>query len=165
MSIVELLKSVDILARAIAEKTKELEDLKKVYEEKLETINAYILNVQESILLQDQDEIDDDHFISQITEPIRCTKCNTEVYGNTLDSKFILVPKSKLKNIIPKQMKPEVKIPNVEKLTLSSSTDSEKLTRNHHYSKSKKTCSYCKKAGHSRAKCLTRLSTPSSDGS
>lgn len=157
MSIVELQKSVDTLARAVADKTKELEDLKKVYDEKLNTINAYMLNVQESLGLEGQDEIDDDHFISRISEPIRCDKCDTEVYGNDAGSQFVLVPKSMLRNIISQK---KVEIPAMQNLTLAEPIHSEKSSKNHHYSKSKKTCSYCKKTGHSRAKCLTRLSTP-----
>lgn len=189
MAIIELLKSVDNLAKAIVEKTKELDQLKREYEGRLRVVNKYIEQIQltgevtagrataeipkpakgipkrkgleevpkpgkgpdevpkpakwisEEIpnpaIENSATEIHEEEFIQQIANT-ECLNCKHPINPN-----FILLPRYLIKV--------EDDVPEIEKLVLPE------------VGKSKPTkgfCSYCKKPGHNRGKCVERLSKP-----
>ncbi|RCK59502.1 hypothetical protein Cantr_07436 [Candida viswanathii] len=147
MSIIELLNEIGKLAQIINEKNQELESLRQSYDAKLQIINQYIENLK----LSSTSTISDDELIAQISQPIECLKCHHRVWENSQESEFLLIPKSKIERV----SKVEDKTPTAQ-APAPSHTAPQKLSKN----KSKIECSYCKKTGHTRAKCRVRLSTP-----
>lgn len=174
MSIVELLKSVDTLAKIINQKNLELEELKKGYDSKLHEINKYIRILQEQEGIETEKDIPEDVFREKISSTIKCNKCNHEVWNINSDSDFIIIPKRKLKYLLGHESDrrllnelKELKIQNDS--TVYNNSDirpspheypGPKGYKKQYNTKSKKTCSYCSKPGHSRAHCLVRLATP-----
>ncbi|ABN68470.2 Zn-finger, CCHC type, partial [Scheffersomyces stipitis CBS 6054] len=173
MSAMELSSTVDQLARVIISKNKQLEDLSSVYEKKLQTLNEYISKIQ--IALGNEvagsssiQSIVDDDFLAEIQKDISCPRCNSVLHDKSDDYEYIKIPK---KTIRPtnmantgKEFNP-IKSPEVEKSISVGSVSSEVSSKNsssHRHQQSKKICSYCKKPGHSRAKCYVRLSKPQS---
>ncbi|CAH6719032.1 hypothetical protein CLIB1444_01S19922 [[Candida] jaroonii] len=137
MSIVDVSQSVGELAAAVNEKIKELESLKSQYNYKLDIINQYI-----SLLpTENNDYIDDDELIQIIKDT---------------DGDFIKLPKKLIR--VPEDIKKNTEDsgPQIRHLSLDS-TNSNKVKETKYLNKSKKTCSYCNKTGHNRAKCFKRL--------
>ncbi|ODV79984.1 uncharacterized protein CANTADRAFT_25749 [Suhomyces tanzawaensis NRRL Y-17324] len=166
MSVVELLKSVDSLARLITERTQELEKLKQDYNAKLQTINAYLEQLpQHGVLGLGKHELDEKAFLEAVSADMDCPKCQSKVYLNGADSDYILIPKQKLR-LLGIESTPEIddRLASLKLSTTKEQATGHEYPRNptkhYHNSKSKKICSYCKKPGHSRAKCLVRLLTP-----
>mmetsp|Transcript_81 Transcript_81/g.84 ORF Transcript_81/g.84 Transcript_81/m.84 type:complete len:180 (+) Transcript_81:30-569(+) len=177
MSIVELLKSVDTLAKIINQKNLELEELKKGYDSKLHEINKYIRILQEQEAIETEKDIKDipeEIFREKIGSTIRCSNCDHEVWSINSDSDFIIIPKRKLQYLLGHERDGSL-LNELKDLTIQNDLATHKSpeirSSPHHYSgfngykkqyntKSKKTCSYCSKPGHSRAHCLIRLSTP-----
>lgn len=171
MSIVELLKSVDQLAKAVTSKNKELDQLKENYNAKIEQMNHYLSKIQQLALPQtsNDSEINDEEFLDMVNSS-QCSNCNLK-----LDTEeYIVIPRAQLKQLISNdsQLKDDLanlkldntineeerhsaSIPTAHKSKQSIYTPPVKERGN-----TKKICSYCKKQGHTRAKCLTRLSTP-----
>lgn len=136
MSIVDVLQSVGELAAAVNEKIKELESLKSQYNAKLSVINQYI-----SLLPIDNNEtISDDELIKIIQDS---------------DSNYIKIPTKLVR--VPENLNKDTNdiVPQIRHLLL----DSNKPKDNKYQNKSKKTCSYCNKPGHNRAKCFKRLNS------
>lgn len=179
MSIVELLKSVDTLAKVIHQKNLELEELKRGYDSKLREINKYIevLHKQENI--EDGPQVNEKDFRDIIREPVKCEKCDHTIWNMDEESDFIIMPKRKLQYILKKDNRESIEklLDRLDRESLSApdSEDKSKIRQStvgdnmqttapkayrKHYNKSKKTCSYCSKPGHSRAHCMVRLTNP-----
>ena len=137
MLIVDVSKTVGDLAKAIAEKSQELELLKQEYLGKIAIVNSYI----ESINSNNCDDLDEPAFLNVLTTKIECPHCQKTVCGIEKSANYVMVPKGILRGIEPKQemVKQEV-IPSKPKK-----------------GSQKKTCSYCNRTGHSRARCFERL--------
>lgn len=153
MGILELLKSVDELAKVIVQKNNELEQLKEGYDSKVRQLNEYIALVQQGLQIHDDERtITGDELLETMKQPIKCSHCHNKL---SLDGDFILIPKRKVallgtkdtstRNIDEKQL-PGITVPTKEKKSKSTSN--------------KRICSYCKTLGHSRAKCPARLGLP-----
>ena len=174
MSIVELLKSVDTLAKIINQKNNELEELKKGYDAKLHEINKYIRILQEHEGVEPDGEMPDAVFREKIDSITKCSKCDHEIWNINSNSEFIIIPKQKLQYLLGNESDKRL-LDGLRELTIQkdSGTDtnseirpspkgysSPKGYKKQYNTKSKKTCSYCSKPGHSRAHCLIRLATP-----
>lgn len=143
MSIVELLQTVDTLAQLINQKNKELEKLKLNYDAKLKQINQYI-----SLFSTDDQPIEDKKLLDIINTPVKCNNCDHVVWDITQDTHYIIIPKNSIKYLQSDALKT---LPAKEPFQYQppKSTPNSK----------KKTCSYCNKTGHSRARCFKRLNT------
>ena len=174
MSIVELLKSVDTLAKIINQKNHELEELKKGYDAKLHEINKYIRILQQQEDVKPDVEMPEEVFRDKIDTIIKCNKCDNEIWNINSDSEFIIIPKKKLRYLLRNESDEKL-LDGLRELDLQKSPNSDttpeirpspkeyssvKSYKKQYNTKSKKTCSYCSKPGHSRAHCLTRLATP-----
>lgn len=168
MLIVEFLKTVGQLAEAITHKNAELERLKIEYEKKLALLNSYIGIYASN---QDGQELDDTKLIDLISQDFKCPNCEHKLYSLMKDSDFVLIPKKKIKT-------PQTGSPGLSDQLRQLSLDAQKLSsttldqkenqpiqekqKRHHGGKQKRTCSYCKESGHSRAKCFKRLTKDTS---
>ncbi|RCK62939.1 hypothetical protein Cantr_09475 [Candida viswanathii] len=148
MSIIELLNEIGKLAQIINEKNQELESLRQSYDAKLQIINQYIENLK----LPPTSTISDEELIAQISQPIECLKCLHRVWENSKESEFLLIPKSKIERVS--------KVVENTTPTAQAAAPSHTAPLKPSKNKSKIECSYCKKTGHTRAKCRVRLSTP-----
>lgn len=157
MSIVELSNSVDKLAKAVAEKNKELDKLKQSYEEKIDQLNECILLLTEGI--KKSEEFTEYTLLDDYKKAITCSNCRSSV---VFDENYLVVPLGK----ISKQIQGTELSKKFHQLEISRSTEQkgEKLStvkpKKKERTKNKIICSYCKKPGHTRAKCEARLSTP-----
>lgn len=143
MSIVDLLSSLDSLAKVINKKNHEVDALKKELEQKLTLVNLYLLG------LHQYDIEENDILLTQLQNTIHCPNCDCKVWDNkTLD--FILIPKANLKK---KEKEEEQDIPD---MAISKLNIDKQPSRKH----GKISCSYCKELGHTRAKCPVKLATP-----
>lgn len=164
MSIVDVLRSVDELAKAINEKSQELTRLKTQYSEKLLLLNTYVDHLPVT-----SDSINDDELLEQINKDVKCENCSHTVWSNlNKDSKFVVLPKGVVRNPnlnIGKDqstnytIRHEDTMQNTNKETYNTTHNNPKNKK--FFNKSKKICSYCKKPGHSRSKCFVRLSKES----
>lgn len=153
MSIIELLNEIGKLAEIINEKNRELENLRKNYDSKLQVINKYIEDLSLSLSpLPSLDTITDENLITRLSTPIECPNCHNRVWENSKNSDFLLIPKHKITTGSELQQEDT----SLTTLTQSLPPLSNKPSKN----KSKIECSYCKKKGHTRAKCRIRLNTP-----
>lgn len=181
MLIVDVLKTVGQLASAISQKTRELEELKQQYESKIHILNKYIEKIQRGP--HDNSAKSQESITNMLDTPLRCSACQNTVYDLETESDYILVPKNKahlLKEEPEKDMEP---LPKLDELSVYDSGNADQNpygsssrnplgnssrslqgnpSQNDPYEKpkkasKKKTCSYCHQAGHSRARCLTRL--------
>ncbi|KAI5962219.1 uncharacterized protein KGF55_003295 [Candida pseudojiufengensis] len=150
MSIADLSREVDNLAKIIINKNTELEQLKRGYDLKIKTINDYIAKFQAES--KDKERISDEHFHKLLQNKVECPKCGSNL--NDGEEEFILIPKSQIPYLLPEsqtQNKPIV--PTKIQPNLSSTPS--------HESKSKKKthiiCSFCKESGHTRARCHKKL--------
>lgn len=159
MSLLEVLKSVDELARAYQEKTKVLDQLKSEYEGKLALINKYI----ETLPKEDsQALINDEELLNRLKEPVACKNCNNTVWNNG-EGNMVLLPRSCVK--VPESSKDpkdpknpketDDMIRRLQLIQIHPSTPNHNSRANKN--SSKRVCSYCQKKGHSRAKCFARL--------
>lgn len=190
MSIVEILSSVDSIAKAIAKKNQELETLKQQLAHELSIVNTYISNHLDS----EATNTDYKTILHQLEPTVECPNCKHTIWNNQ-DPRcpFVLVPKSKLSqpasspetelrklsinsnvpledNRQSEREKPTSLSPTTTSLSPTKSSPPPSSTvpnakaklRNPKVSlKSKsKLCSYCKQQGHTRAKCMLRLTTP-----
>lgn len=150
MSIVELLKTVDHLARAVAQKNQELDTLKRHYDAKLKHMDLLLNQVEQLVL--DPHASAKDH-----VESLKCSHCyhaiNTEGY--------VILKKEPVLQML-RQIDPSK---SQETLRL---TDSQPTATVPHYKSppvnspkpTNRACSYCHEVGHTRAKCIKRLTTP-----
>lgn len=171
MSIVDLLKSVDTLAKLITQKNQELESLKKNYDAKLNQINKFINLINSQTSLEQEpprDEISDDELLKIIDKKISCLSCHQEIWDINEDTDFIIIPKKKIQFLL-KQQQWDQKNSNelsdkLNNISIGASATDDRSPSPyqstytpHKKSNFKKTCSYCHKKGHSRARCLERL--------
>lgn len=139
MSIADILKSLSELAEAVNAKSKELDDLKALYNTKLSAVNEYLKTLPINL-----GEFTENEFMETIKQPIQCKNCKKPLNGN-----FIIIPKSTIHIETTHKSsdnKVELRIPppSVPKAPK-------------HENKSKRTCSYCHKSGHTRSRCFKRL--------
>lgn len=176
MSVVDLLKSVDTLAKIINQKNRELDELKKGYDAKLHEINKYVEVLQKLGLTDDKNEVmSEERFRKIIHQPAKCSNCNHEIWNIDGDGELVAIPRKKLQYILQNtHMDVPSLLGGMEDLKIKDNESScfEPRVRpnfkgnqssngeRHFANKSKKTCSYCKKTGHSRAHCLVRLNNP-----
>lgn len=91
MSIVDILSSLDALAKAINKKNQQVDQLQQQLLEKLANLNQYLNNISDY-------NLDPDTLIDRLQDKICCNNCNCTIWDNeNLD--FLLIPKSKLKKI------------------------------------------------------------------
>ncbi|KAK6459002.1 Zn-finger, CCHC type [Scheffersomyces xylosifermentans] len=174
MSTIELSKTVDDLAKVIANKNKELEELKQDYDEKMHILSNYLSKLQEVIGTTANGEewdIDEESLLKSLTLPMKCPSCNTSIVSNEEDFEYIRIPKKRIRrsphyNTNLGSSKSVSSIESAGDYLTGDRGQESKTTRpastNKIHQKSKKVCSYCNKPGHSRAKCFLRLSTPPS---
>lgn len=151
MSIIELLNEIGKLAQIINEKNHELENLRKNYDTKLQMINKYIEELSLSSS-SSPSTITEERLIAQLSESIECPNCQYRIWENCKNSDFLLIPKSKIATRSNPGLYDKASTPPtpVEPSTITKP----------YKKKSNIVCSYCKKTGHTRAKCRTRLITP-----
>lgn len=159
MAIVELLKSLDNLARAIVEKNKEVDEMKKEYESKLRTVNQYLKLLQDPT---NHSTTNEETFLTALANQATCPHCEKHL-NTSASSEFVLIPR----NQIAIKSTPVGDEEEAQETTINDTTEectSKESEIRHGQAKkqnnSKRICSYCKAPGHSRAKCFKRLSTP-----
>lgn len=169
MSLVDVLKSVGELANAINKKTRELDELKHLYDSKLRDLNTYI----ESLHISNT-HISPEVLQRQLDSQIHCPKCDECIWENG-KQEFVLIPKQLIElESIPATQNDKF-IPNLRGHSLNDQAKgiqeiqdklqqhnfhrptSDKPDQKPQHNKSKRICSYCKKTGHSRARCYKRL--------
>ncbi|KAM9910514.1 hypothetical protein OXX69_004414 [Metschnikowia pulcherrima] len=158
MSFADISKSLGELAGAIAKKNKEVEELKSEYERKLRVVERYLQHFPGA-----EPALDANALVTLLEndEPVTCPNCSTTLYDLSKHTGFVLVPKNRLR--IQSETGTEIIASDQENLSGSRdqphklSEPAKKPYNNRHGSKSKRTCSYCNKTGHSRARCFTRL--------
>lgn len=170
MLLLELSKSMGDLAIVINKKTAELDAVKSEYSKKLSILNKYIEKIEK--LTQPQEgELKRNGDESLLQNSIDCPNCHHKVYDLESESEFILIPCNKFillcdtSDELPNERQSsqpahegnssqparDTGQPNAKYL-ISTKPKASKSGN------SKKTCSYCHKSGHSRARCFTRLS-------
>lgn len=159
MSIVEVLKSVEVLAKAVHEKSKHLDELIAQYNTKILLVNKFLDKLPTDCEINKL--LTEEQFIDSINHP-QCPKCQA-----TIDDEFLIIPKRKVavENDAENESKvsKSTNVPHDELSTsspehISSYLPNKSTTSQHKYQeKSKKVCSYCKRTGHSRARCFKRL--------
>lgn len=168
MSVVELLKTIDGLANAINEKNKEIENLKRNYSEKIFIVNSYISLLQQAGSFEtdkQQNAFNEEDLIKALKEPLRCSKCSATIISNESNKDFFILPKNTIQFLngkIEEQVSPPKLETNKSNETTIQRSEDKYSKRNDHKNKSKKTCSYCHKTGHSKARCFKRLNTTKS---
>lgn len=171
MSIVDILKSLDELAKAITQKNIEVDELKKLYNHKISIINQYVELLDSDIDFEKiENEILEMELVERLEKPIVCENCNNSISLLDGSSKFALIPKSRIRQVklnkTPSTNRGDIVHDNGSSANITPSNVNgyipaklEKRGQIHAYNRnqSKKTCSYCNKPGHTRAKCFTRL--------
>lgn len=156
MSLVEVLKSLDELAKAFHEKSASLDKVKLEYTAKLKFINKYIERLPTTSENEDGHEsVEDDKLLNQLSSSITCKNCKHIVWDNQ-QSDLVLIPRKMLKvpEVVDKQdVADRDNIRNLQQMLI---LDQEVPKSSKKFS-SKRVCSYCNKKGHSRAKCYARL--------
>lgn len=167
MDIVELLRTVDALASTINLKTQELDRLKNDYNRKLGHLNKLLEDLRPASGVVNVDEV-----MSMIESEVKCPKCHEKVWDNN-QADYLLLPKKAFEL---------VGVEGKEGEKLASSTQQGQNQQNQQsqpnqqspshqqtsppwthgrgrgsHQLSKKTCSYCHKQGHLRARCFQRL--------
>lgn len=146
MLIPDISATVEQLAGAVSKKYEELAKIKAEYEDKLRYLNSVIERVNPSGGIQDT--IDEDAFAEIIRESACCPNCDHKLSNSDEALNYVILPKFKVYLRSPStetQDSATVKMANTEPSSSKRET--------------KKICSYCHKPGHTRARCLLRLST------
>lgn len=166
MLIVDVSKTIGGLAEAINKKSAELANLEEEYRSKLEVLNRYISKIeqdsaQESSIMKSQEEI-----LRLISTPVNCPKCLHEIYNPENDSDYVLIPKAQIEILKDERVHHKNQTVKGKDIALSDNLTENKPAEQYlpesksKKNKLKKTCSYCNKTGHSRARCFARLTTP-----
>lgn len=172
MNILELLKTVDELAKVIVQKNNELELLKEGYDSKIRQLNEYISVVRKGLDIKDYDDsrqtITGEELLQTVLKANVCSNCLHRMWN---EDDFILVPLQKVRLLSgpeqkerhverqPEQQKPEQQQPEQRQQHVYSHPHSQSKKS----TSSKRICSYCKQLGHSRAKCPTKLGVVTTD--
>ncbi|EGV60666.1 hypothetical protein CANTEDRAFT_116722 [Yamadazyma tenuis ATCC 10573] len=173
MSLVEVSKSIGELAKAFHEKSVELDRLKALYSSKLELLNSYVACLPG----ENKETISDESLLDHIKSPVCCQNCNALVWDSS--SEFLLLPKRLIRvpgvesDMALTQLSNSLDHTSIKDDNEENETHHGNENENHNYNheseisvdkakksyhgKSKKVCSYCKKTGHSRARCFVRL--------
>lgn len=175
MLLIEILRTVGQLAEAVAQKTAEVDKLKKDYEKKLATVNKYIELLTSHNA--NNDVLSEDKAMELIEKDITCPHCHKNVNSLQENPDYVVVPRKKIH--VPQQSARDV-ANQLHQLTLDTQKVRQDITtheekdpvsgpkdlpkdsipkepKKHHGGKLKRTCSYCKQPGHSRARCFKRL--------
>ncbi|OVF09503.1 hypothetical protein A9F13_05g03245 [Clavispora lusitaniae] len=173
MSIADVSKTLGGLAEAIHKKSAELEALEKEYKRKLVLLNSYIGKLEAGTGSQDQEapEKTEEEIVRLLETPVRCKNCSNVVYDPNSECDYVLIPKTRVNILQDAKLGQDSTTETVKTEEIIKDKDPTETEENHKLpgfssdnkhrkSKSKKTCSYCNKAGHSRARCFSRLSKP-----
>lgn len=168
MQVEEVSKALESLADVVNRKSAELDRLKREYTQKIEILNGYIRKFHSNTSEQSE-PADDNAILELLTSKIACPSCLKEIYLLDSENEYILVPK-RLVRLLETQQHKSNEQPTDAKITVDTVTKSlgemevtneenvqPVVARKLHHSKQKRTCSYCKKPGHSRARCFARL--------
>lgn len=165
MLFAEVSKSMGELAAAINKKNQELDLLKNEYEKKLRLVEAYLLHLPaaEPPVLDARDFVSN---LENLDRQVTCPNCSNTILERAENMGFVLLPKNRLRprdeaaTCIEKPLsnpEPGFQVPPLP-------GPSSRIPQHNIHSKLKRTCSYCNKPGHSRARCFTRLSREPSSG-
>ncbi|CCE85339.1 Piso0_004928 [Millerozyma farinosa CBS 7064] len=172
MSIVELSKTIDTLAKSINEKNEELERLKRDFDNKLKVINQYIglFNNKDGEEAEELNNMNSKELTEMITKKIHCNHCNNIIWDVNQESEYILIPRSAVKLIrVDDKTMPQQKFENTASKGVSANLGSSESqfekpatqsTKTKKKGRSHITCSYCHQQGHVRANCHARLNKP-----
>lgn len=157
----ELAEVIDNLVKAVASRESELDNLAKEYKEKLNVLNDYIHHIQTLTNVEESGESDKSSE-ELLKADMECPLCHANLYKLNSESDFLLIPKLKVGSILqntPKERGERAAslAKALENLQVTEEAPPAVTPRKLHKTK-KMTCSYCKKPGHSRARCFTRLS-------
>lgn len=184
MSAIELLKTIENLVQVVNEKNRELEKLKAEYGLKIHEINRYLDALHGSISHKSANpsttdgEISDEQLIQILKSRIKCPQCDAEVWNNEKKTDFILFPRQKLQVVHLGEAGQSEKIDQNDQESITGSTSQSSSQGSSQGSShpsqtsqpspgkpkksAKKSCSFCHRAGHSRARCLQRLNNDNS---
>lgn len=161
MLVVDLLKTVGLLANAVTQKTKELDRLKAEYEAKIRILDTYIAKVTEE--LPETNLSGDKETTELLQKELRCLQCLHLVYSLNEQSDYILVPRKaalreakEVPELLQSLERLKISAGGLNTNTVQSSLPPQPQSKKHH-GKLKRTCSYCDQPGHTRARCLDRL--------
>lgn len=170
LSLENLLNTVDSLVRTVANKNLELEELKKNYDERLHLINRYIELVQNAAKEEEDKAASDgrrselisqEQFLGLVNQKVECSDCRKTFWDNSELLEYVLIPKKTLKYLLKGSEDPlSDAFGKLRTAPVYSGTVAGSGQRRKEQPKGKKTCSYCHKTGHSRAKCFARLNNP-----
>lgn len=168
MSLNDVSATVENLAVAVNQKLADLTRLQHEYLAKINLLNRYISQFQPDDNEQaEQAKPVDDQIINLISSKVCCPSCNENLYDLTENSEYILIPKNqaRLPSVGEKSRDIDHAIESVQQRVGSLQVapqgpvgEAGNNSRKQSHTKLKRTCSYCKKPGHSRARCFTRLS-------
>ncbi|OBA19419.1 hypothetical protein METBIDRAFT_33112 [Metschnikowia bicuspidata var. bicuspidata NRRL YB-4993] len=160
MLFAEVSKSMGELATAISKKHQELDQLKNEYERKLRLLDQYLSHLPTN----KQSKQDVSGFVENIQNlksPVTCPHCNNTLFDLLQDTDFVIVPKDRLKAFsVDLSGAENLRVVDKPGILVAPPTGSSPILQQpsaHNQSRLKRTCSYCHKPGHSRAKCFTRL--------
>lgn len=165
MLIVDVSKTLGDLAEAINKKSATLDRLEQEYRSKLEILNRYISKLEVNSNEMTAALVPQDEILSLIGTKRSCPHCQNIIYDPKNDSDYVLIPKSHVEILHDKRLEGGATKGNGEK-TPAGIVGSDKAEEqassalSSRKGKLKKTCSYCNKPGHSRARCFSRLTTP-----
>ena len=161
MNILELLKTVEELAKVIVQKNNELEVLKEGYDSKIRQLNEYIESVQQGLNIPDNTTtISGDQLLKTVEQGNVCPNCNNTLWN---EQDYILLPKRKVKLLTVQgheQQQFQLQTLSQDEVQSNIYSHPHALPAKDKKSKAtsnKRICSYCKQLGHSRAKCPARL--------
>lgn len=171
--IVELLRTIGELARAVAAKDAEIEEMKSIFDKQIAVLNSYISQLELHLPHASNDlpatgelDLPVEDFL-QTLETFKSAHRNSTATASS--DQYILVPTHKLKYLLkrPSQSTPPPKV-GIEKANtvlpiksfFASVSRSGSELHAHSNPRSKRTCSYCNQPGHSRARCIERLAKP-----
>lgn len=162
----ELAEVIENLVKAVATRESELDQLAKKYQEKLNILNDYIHQIQALTNVEESSE-NGESTEKLLETDVDCPLCHANLYKLNSESDFLLIPKLKIRSILqntPKERGESAAslAKALENLQVTEEAPQAATPRKLHKQK-KMTCSYCKKLGHSRARCFTRLSQDPSD--
>lgn len=167
MLLADVSKTMGELAAAINKKQTELEALQEEYRSKIRVLDSYLAKF--SYGDTSKASIASETILRQIQEPISCPNCNHTLYELEKPSEFVVVPAKQIQLIGANASASDLsKISSLNPASMPLVPDVQSnmtLTLPKSSSKSKKTCSFCHKNGHSRARCFARLNTERDAGS
>lgn len=168
--IVELLRTIGELARIVAARDAEIQDMKSAFDKRIEVLNTYISQLELYLPQQDDDLPPEQDLNIPVTDFIKTLESFKDTRhdgtSGTSGDDYVLVPTRKLRYLLKRpspNTPPSVSRDGKANPVLTStlvpvySGSSLGASVNPH---PKRTCSYCNQPGHSRARCIERLAKP-----